>query len=98
MSDYHRYPFTVKARKEHRCIYCGGPILVDEQYMHQSGYHDGKAFRSRYHQECWGELIEESLNFEFTPYSGEYPEGIAAIVAKRAKATGSGWAKGNNDG
>lgn len=41
MADHHGTPTHPKAKKEHRCIYCGGPILVGEQYVQQEGFYDG---------------------------------------------------------
>ena len=41
MADHHGTPTHPKANKEHRCIYCGGPILVGEQYVQQEGFYDG---------------------------------------------------------
>jgi len=96
MSDHHRIPTHPKARKEHRCIYCGGPIVVGEQYTQQTGYYDGEAYTNRYHAECFDDCAEEfrqSGDWEFTPHSAEYPDRVQAIVDARhaaiAKATGS---------
>lgn len=84
MSDYFAPATSPTARKEHVCINCGGPILVGEKYMQQTGFYEGRAFRNRFHVECWDELLDEGLNFEFSHYSGEYPERVRAIVEARA--------------
>lgn len=86
MSDFHAEPTSPIAKKEHRCIYCGGPILIGERYMQQEGFYDGEPYRSRYHDECFDDCAEEfriSGDWEFTPYSAEYPERVKAIVEAR---------------
>lgn len=89
MSDYHVAPTHPRARKEHRCIYCGGPILVGEQYVQQEGFYDGAPYRNRYHAECRETCVDECREYgdwEFVPYSGEYPERVKAIVDARRAA------------
>lgn len=89
MADHHRTPTHQKARKEHRCIYCGGPILVREQYVQQTGFFDGEPYRNRYHAECYDACAEECAYYgewEFSPYNGEYPERVKVIVDARRTA------------
>jgi len=89
MADHHRTPTKPTAKKEHRCIYCGGPILVGEQYVQQTGYFDGAPYRNRYHAECYdtcGSECEEYGDWEFTTYNGEFPERVKAIVDARQTA------------
>lgn len=90
MSDYHGAPTHPKARKEHRCIWCGGPILAGEQHIQQTGFYDGAPYRNRYHNECWDDCAESCSHYgdwEFTPHSADYPERVRAIVdARRAQA------------
>lgn len=90
MADHHQTPTHPKAKKEHRCIYCGGPILVGEQYVQQEGFYDGAPYRNRYHAECYESCADECRYYndrEFYPYNGEYPERIKAVVnARRAAA------------
>jgi hypothetical protein len=90
MADHHGTPTHPKAKKEHRCIYCGGPILVGEQYVQQEGFYDGAPYRNRYHAECYETCADECRYYnewEFYPYNGEYPERIKAVVdARRAAA------------
>lgn len=90
MSDHHSPPTRPVARKEHRCIYCGGPILVGERYTQQTGIYDGEPYRSRYHAECYEDCADECNRYgdwEFTPYSADYPPRVQAIVdARRAAA------------
>lgn len=86
MADFHSESTLQKARKEHRCIYCGGPILAKEQYRQQTGFYDDEPYRNRYHLECFTDC-EETCNkygeWEFTPYCANYPLRIAVIVAER---------------
>jgi len=82
-------PTHPKAKKEHRCIYCGGPILVGEQYVQQEGFYDGAPYRNRYHAECYETCAEECSYYgewEFSPYNGEYPERVKAVVDVRQAA------------
>jgi len=73
MGDFCRPSVSRKAAKEHLCISCGWRIKKGELYDEQTGYWDGKAFRNKFHAECFSALSEEGA-FEFTPYSGEPPE------------------------
>lgn len=91
MSDYHRDPTRPKATKEHQCIYCAGPILAGEQYVQQTGFYDGAAYRNRYHAECYDDCAKESEYYnewEFTPYSADYPPRVKLIVDARRAAQG----------
>lgn len=86
MSDHHRAATRPRARKEHRCIYCGGPIIVGEQYAQQTGFYDGAAYRNRFHEECYGDCADEysdAGDCEFTPYSAPYPDRVQAIMDAR---------------
>lgn len=76
MSDFFDTPSHPVARKQHRCGPCYTAILVGEKHVCQSGFFEGSAFRNRYHQECWDELIKEG-NFEFTPGDFEPPIRVA---------------------
>lgn len=72
MSDFYRPSERRVAAKEHRCIYCGETIIKGEIYKEQTGVWDCKAFRNRFHWECFEDLCECS-DGEFTPYSCERP-------------------------
>ena len=82
MSDLIRPSVTRTARIEHRCICCGWPIARSENYVEQTGYWEGRAFRNRFHAECFDDLGEDGG--EFTPYSGEPPERLREAAARRA--------------
>ena len=73
MGDLHRTPVYPVARKRHRWIACYGPIPVSERYTQQSGFFEGSAYRSRYHDECWATLSEGD-DFEFLPGELDIPE------------------------
>ena len=64
MSDLHRDPSTPKARKAHTCIACGFKIPKGETYTQQEGFFEGRAYRNRYHGECW-EKLSIDVVFEF---------------------------------
>lgn len=72
MSDFYRDAEWRKAAKEHRCTYCGEPVPKGEFYKEQTGVWDGKAFRNKFHSECFDALCEEGEE-EFCPYSNERP-------------------------
>lgn len=73
MSDFLRPSVQHKARKPHRCTYCGESIDVDSVYHRQTGVWDGSWFVSKFHPECFEELCEDPYGGEFTPYSQERP-------------------------
>ena len=78
MADHHREPTYQGARKQHRCIYCYGPIFAGERYAQQTGYYDGAAYRNRFHVECFDECSEEARfsGGEFTPGCADWPERV----------------------
>lgn len=89
MADYQRDATHPVARKEHRCIFCGGPILRGEQYVQQEGFYDGSPYRNRYHSECYDDCVEIGRRWgecEFTPYQHEPPERIRGIEDERREA------------
>lgn len=52
-----------KARKRHRCDWCGGLILIGENYSHQSGMTSDGFNALKFDQGCAGEL-QHTLNKE----------------------------------
>ena len=76
MTNHRRPPRLIKARNAHVCVHCAYPIARGEEYIEQTGYWDGEAFRNRFHEECFEALRVDSNDdtFEFSPYSGEPPE------------------------
>lgn len=64
-----------KARKQHRCTYCGQIINIGEEYARWASYEDGTSAQNKMHPECLESLQAEAENgvFEYTPYSGERP-------------------------
>ncbi|MFO0450764.1 MAG: hypothetical protein ACK52I_19235 [Pseudomonadota bacterium] len=87
MSNLIRPSVTRTARKPHRCIVCYWPIAVGEQYVEQTGYWEGSAFRNKFHAECFEDLCDEGGG-EFTPGCGEPPERLReAALAARSKPT-----------
>ena len=43
---------TPKARKQHRCIWCGEAIEVGETYRHEISIFDGNWQNHKWHLEC----------------------------------------------
>ncbi len=65
---------TRKARKEHRCIWCGEVIVVGNSYRYQSGVFDGEIQGNHWHAECFRAAAEEcDWEFEFIPYENDRP-------------------------
>ena len=63
-----------KARKEHRCIWCGEKILVGEQHTHERSIYDGNFQNHRWHGECFKssrEQFSEWDDCEFEPHQNE---------------------------
>ena len=58
MGDFASMSFTLfekpvrKARIQHRCIWCGQPILIGERYLDERSVYDGYIQRHRWHPEC----------------------------------------------
>lgn len=60
------------ARKEHKCMYCGGTINVGEKYERQTNIYDGQIYDWVCHLEC--QKVTELLNM----FDNDYGEGIDA--------------------
>ena len=73
MSDLHRTPTNPTARKPHVCIGCGYIIPQGEKYVQQEGFFEGKAYRNKYHNECFDSLAEIG-EFDFSAFSLNPPE------------------------
>lgn len=78
MGDFYREPEWKKARKAHRCTYCGEGIQKGDEHQQQTGVWDGKAFRNRFHPECF-EALCDSGDEEFCPYSEERPRTVEVV-------------------
>ncbi len=81
MGTHMSAPRRSKARKLHQCIACFGSISIGETYVMQSGHYDDRAFRNKFHIECWNFLCQEG-EFEFTPGELEQPERLHQELAK----------------
>lgn len=73
MGTHFNDPTRPTARKPHQCIACLAPIAKGETYVTQSGHYEDRAFRNKFHIECWDALREEG-EFEFMPGDLEPPE------------------------
>lgn len=65
-----------KARKDHRCIWCGQTIPKDSQYVAERSVYDGDMQNHHWHGECWNDEQHnnDEPEWEFMPYSYERPE------------------------
>lgn len=67
-----------KARKPHRCIWCGQGILVGERYTHRRGVFEGDLQSDDWHPECEKAADDErradgAWEWEFSPYENQRP-------------------------
>jgi hypothetical protein len=72
MSDFFNQAEDRKARKDHRCTYCGEDINKGDVYVFQKGNWDGRWFESKMHPECFDDMCENG-DGEYTCYSNERP-------------------------
>ena len=73
MGTHFTNPTRPKARNQHTCTACFAKIAPGEIYVTQSGHYEDRAFRNKFHVECWDYLIEEG-QFEFCPGELDPPE------------------------
>jgi hypothetical protein len=80
MSDFGEL-FHPKARKQHRCEFCLGPIPKGEVHCQYKGIWEGDWQNWRMHDECYEDY---TLNWDwqdgFMPGDGEMPERIKLLV------------------
>lgn len=62
-----------KARKAHRCIWCGGSIAAGETYTRQQLVWEGTPQSNKYHADCFDSIDWTDCDGGFTPYEGERP-------------------------
>lgn len=87
MGTHFSIPTRPKARKQHVCIACDYPIAVGEIHVMQSGHHEDRAFRNRFHVECWDVLNEEG-EFEFSPGELEPPGRVFSTMGEALRGEG----------
>lgn len=64
-----------KARKDHRCIWCGEKILKGNIYVAERSVFDGEMQNHHWHEECLTDARNNSdYEWEFTPYDNERPK------------------------
>jgi hypothetical protein len=72
VSDFCSESKVRKARRDHRCTYCGEGIASGETYVFQKGNYDDRWYESKMHHECFDDL-KTSGDDEYMPYSNERP-------------------------
>ena len=67
---------TPKARKDHRCIWCGQYIHIGEKHVKHVGIWEGDFQSNRWHNECneaANQIIKIEGEISFDPYSNSRP-------------------------
>lgn len=72
MSSFYHPKEYRKAKKYHRCTYCGEAIPAGESYTYQTGVYDGRWFILKMHDECFDGMAD-TCDDEYTPYSNDRP-------------------------
>jgi hypothetical protein len=62
-----------KAKKRHRCAWCGESIDKNEYYVREISIYDGEFQNHPWHNECW-EDCKEHCDGEFSLCENERPE------------------------
>lgn len=81
--SYHLFSESFpKARKIHRCIWCGETILVGQEYRRENSVYDGRFQDHAWHLECNEDAADyfASDEDEFLPYSAERPRPIDKVT------------------
>ena len=75
--SYHQFSMKdTKARKLHRCIWCGELILKGATYKRESSVFDGGFQDHAWHPECLeaqSKYYKENRQEEFDPHENERP-------------------------
>lgn len=75
MSDFDTAIKTRKARKKHRCTYCGESICKGESYRYHKGRFDDCWYESKLHWEC-EQVLKDSGVDEYTPFINDRPKAL----------------------
>lgn len=57
------------ARKEHRCIWCGEPIVIGEKYRRTRLIWEGDPITNKWHKECDDAADAVDLEEGFEPHT-----------------------------
>jgi hypothetical protein len=71
----------VKARKQHKCTWCGQPIFKGEDYVKWNSVEDSW-FTNKMHGDCLEALDEEIRaggDCEYAPYDNERPAKLGEV-------------------
>ena len=75
---------TQRARKAHRCSWCGQPIPVGEEYVRTRFVFEGDPGSNKFHMECDKAAAEDYAEWGegFMPYENERPTSKPEANAK----------------
>lgn len=68
---------TRKARKPHKCIWCGQKIEIGERYTHERCVFEGDAQSNDWHLECEEDMrvaMDGETDFQFDSWAQDRPE------------------------
>lgn len=78
MSDFGQYAYP-RARKQHRCAWCGEGIPVGEKYVRYVGMWEDEFQNWAMHDECHADALHtDDLSDGFTMYDNERPVKVAS--------------------
>lgn len=63
-----------KARKAHRCIWCGEAIEAGEIYRRQRVIFDNQPQSNAWHTDCFDSVDHLDMDEGFSPYDNERPK------------------------
>jgi hypothetical protein len=73
MSDFGAYQYP-KARKAHRCSWCGETISAGEEYTRYAGMWENEFQSWAMHNECFEDTDNEEVVDGFMPYEHKRPK------------------------
>ena len=68
-----------KARKQHKCDYCSGPIPIGETYYRYVGMFENEFQNWAMHHECWSDW-DISGDPEFGPGDMPMPDRVKSLL------------------
>ena len=77
-----------KARKPHKCIWCGEVIIAGTKYLYERCIFEGDPYSNCWHHECNDYAVELNAGeycWEFDPWQNHRPVALAAAMEGEGK-------------